>query len=202
MAAFIGVHPFAGVVGVGVAIIPPAAAGLVSDRPGISAATPDSINDSLGISVTRGATQVTIGITGFAQHHNPGATGHGVSISRLRVAVYPDTTSAKNGTNEIASGQMTFFGSDKTVLAGFFNPGDFTGPTTIGDGNDYQVSTTPGLSKVVTVPNGNTAIVQVKVDPEAGATTPASSPPTLVLLASLLLGVGTWVMIRRRSALA
>jgi hypothetical protein len=163
------------------------------------AATPDSVSDSLAVSVTRGTGQVTLAISGFSKHLN---TAAGTPTSRLRVAVYPDTTSAKNDVNAIASGQMTFFASRDVAFSGFFNAADFTSPAVIGDGNDYQVSTAQGLTKVVTVPDANTAVIGVIVDPEAGATTPASSPPSLVLLASLLLGLATWVVLRRRSALA
>jgi hypothetical protein len=179
-------------------------AGLVAKLPSTTATTPDTLQDSLFVSVNRGTPgQVTLSITGYAKHLNPAAAPNG-AVSRLTVAVYPDTTSAKNETGAIASGEMRFAGSASRTFSGFFTASDFTTPAVIGDGNDFIVSTTPGLQKVVTVPNAATAVVDIVVDPEGftvptgGA--PASNPALLVALASLLLGGATWLLLKRNRA--
>jgi hypothetical protein len=195
--------PAPGVAGIGAFVVGLGAAGLASKLPSIAAATPDTLHDSLMVSVNRSTPgQVTISISGFAQHLNP-ATALTVEVSRLRVNVYADTTSAKNGFGEISYGEMKFSGSATRAFSGFFNPGDFTVPTTIGDGNDYQVATVPSLQKVVSVPNANTACVEAMVNPDAVGPEPASTPFTLALLATLLLGGATgFLVVRRRSSLA
>jgi len=176
-------------------------AGLLAKQPSTEAATPDTLQDSLWVSVNRGTPgQITISITGYAMHLNPVAAPNG-ALSKLKVAVFPDTTSAKNETGAIASGEMRFNGSATRTFIGFFNPSDFTAPAVTGDGNDFIVSTTPGLQKVVTVPNAATAIVVAEVDPEgftvANGGVPASNPSLLVMLASLLLGGASWLLLRR-----
>lgn len=182
-------------------------AGLIAKLPGTQATYPDTLDDSLAVSVNRGTPgQVTISIVGYAKHMNPDVAPRG-GISRLVVAVYPDTTSAKNETGAIASGEMRFQGSNSRNFLGFFGPSDFSAPTLIGDNNDYRVATSPGLQKVVLVPNAATAIVVAEVDPDAGLVVtpgaPASNPSLLVMLASLLLGGATWLLVKRsRTGLA
>jgi len=147
-------------------------AGLVGKlgRLGPTVVLPDTVEDSLAVSVNRGtAGQVTLTISGYAKHLNFGSAPRGV-LSRLKVTVYPDTTSAKNETGAVASGELDFFDSDKNVFSGFFSAADFTLPTPIGnEGNDFQMSTVPNLQKVVTGVNANTATVAIEVDPDDGA---------------------------------
>jgi hypothetical protein len=163
-----------------------------------TAASPDTIQDSLQVSVNRSVPgQVTISISGVARHLNPAADPQPITSS-LRVSVYPDSESAKEESGHLARGEMRFTGSASTTFSGFFTAGDFTGPSVTGDGNDFQVATNGTIVKVVAVPNAALACVDARVDPNANAPVPASSPPTLALLAVALLGGGVWFMSRRR----
>ena len=178
-------------------IIGSGGAGLVGGQ-GDAVATPaDTLTDSLAVTVTNRntvANTITISINGLARHVNPGAGN-----SRLKVVVYADSTSAKNETGGgVATGQMTFIGSAKKEVSGFFNAGDFTEPTQIG--NAFQISTIGTLSKIISVPNATTATLSVEVDPDASTATlaPASTPLALLLLASVLLGGAMWFLVSRR----
>ena len=192
-AIFYGSHPAAADVYVSAWVWGTAWAGKA-----MQAASPDTVHDSLQVSVDRSVPgQVSISIIAVAQHLNPAADPQAIR-SRLRVGVYPDTNSARAQTGELAHGEMRFTGSSGTSFSGFFNAGDFTAPTVIGDGNDFQVRTNGTIVKVVAVPNAATACVDAIADPNANAGVPASTPPTLVLLAAILLAGGTWFMVRSR----
>jgi hypothetical protein len=192
-AIFYGSHPTAAQVFVSAWVWGTAWAGK-----NMTAASPDTVHDSLSVSVDRSVPgQVTISINGAAQHLNPAADPQPVR-SKLRVVVYPDSNSAKAQTPVIAQGEMNFTGSAGTSFSGFFNAGDFTGPTVIGDGNDFQVATNGTVVKVIPVPNAATACVEAVADPNANAGVPATTPPTLALLAVILLAGGTWFLVRNR----
>jgi hypothetical protein len=198
-AAYWGSHPAPGVVNFGVWAWG-AAAAKANKALGTTAASPDTVHDSLLVSVDRSVPgQVTISISGVAQHMNPGADDSGRPVSSvLGVAVYPDSNSAKNRTGALSQGTMKFTGSAGTAFTGIFNAGDFTAPTTIGDGNDFQVATNGSIVKVVAVPNAATACVEGFADPDANAAVPGSTPITLLALAALLLVGGTWFLLRKQ----
>jgi hypothetical protein len=188
---------FPDLIGIASGVNSPAKAGLRSG-PGSLAAADARLRDSLGINVVRGAGQVTISINGFARHYNPAAAPNG-GVSKISVTVYPDSNSAKAGTGAVpnGTGEMRFFGTSKMIVTGFFNPGDFTAPTAVGDST--QIATVPGLQKVVNVPNSARACIRIHVDPDAeNGVLPAASPPGMALLASLLVGAGLFVVARGR----
>jgi len=187
--------------GCNILMLPVASASFKANMPGTYATTPDSIQDDLRVSkAVTGANQITITITGFARHINAeqGATIDR-SLSRLRVAVYPDTASATAQTSLITSGEMTFYGnSTKQLSSGIFSSGDFT-LSTVGDGNDFQLTYT-GAPKVVNgITNPAAAVVTAELGPTflGSRSVPASNPWLLSLLSVLLLGGASWLLVKR-----
>ena len=151
--------------------------------------------------VTTWSTSSTLRINGRARHES--ATGDGL-VSKLKIVIYPDSNAAKNETSPLSggTGEIRFIGTNKTVVSGFINSGDVT---TTDNGNVHQLTTAANLSKVIAIPSNfiNTATVSVEIDPNTAISAPASAPPTLILLALLLMAGATWFLMRwRRERLA
>jgi len=169
---------------------------------GTIAAHSDSISDSLAVSVDRSTPgQVKLSIFGGAKHYNPDQALNG-GVSKLKIAVYPDSTNANNETGLIQSGEVRLYGLNKLdFLPGFLGASDFT--TTSLGANAVRVGAIPGLQKTIAVPNANTAVVRVEVDPSVlDAALPASNPPTLALMAIMMLGAAGWFLWRRNARMA
>ena len=180
-------------------ILGSASADLIAKLPSAAAMAPDTLVDSMQVTViSRAAGSITFGLKGVAQHFNASTVPIGDGpVSKLRFVVYPDSTSAKAETNPVNSGEMDFIGSSKVVFRGLFTSADFTAPATIGS-DDFQVATVGGLQKTVTVPSGATAVVLIDLEPSSlGAVVPASNPALLGLLGMLLLAGSAWALSKR-----
>jgi hypothetical protein len=185
-----------GTPGVSCLLLPVSAAGLKANLPQTAAVT-DTIQDSLSVAVNRSVVnQVTLTLAGFAKHMNPSNTG---PVSRLRVFVYKDSSGARADTGLVASGEAVLNDTTATY-SGILNAGDFTltssGP--VGYNHDYALTYTGG-TKVVTGVNKDNATVVVELDPAAAAepSLPAANPFLLAILAALLLGGASWLLMKR-----
>src|SRR5262245_22416734 len=138
-------------------------AGVVGGGPEIAAAPQPIVTDSMSVGVTRNVVNntITLRINGRARHES--ATGDGL-VSKLKIVIYQDSTSAKNEVNPISggTGEIRFIGTNKTVVSGFINSGDVT---TTDNGNVHQLTTAANLSKVIAIPSNfiNTATVSVEI---------------------------------------
>jgi len=155
--------------------------------------TRDVPNHTVLLEIQRGGMQ-TSALTGSQQ-----------SFSEYRVMVYPTTVAAMNDPNGTGAGSIFFA---KAVLSGpqgqlltyqGTSPSDWVVTQTSGK---WQAVPKAGLSKLVSVPDADSAVVRVLGDARSATNVPGQSPLILVLLAAALLASGVWVIRSRRNPVA
>ena len=136
-------------------------------------------------------------------------------IAEYTVLVYPDSNAANADLNHDGFGTVPN-GIGKIVLqggagieSGYFARGFFTSSDWVlqpQPGSKFTLRPNGTLTKIISVPNANTAAILTVGDPrtvdrlQTGPDTPALPPFGLALLALALVGSGLWVMRSRRRA--
>jgi hypothetical protein len=132
-------------------------------------------------------------------------TGSQQSFSELRLMVYPSAVVAANDASNQGIGAVYFA---KATLIGPQGKLYTERGTSASDwivtqnGGKWTARPKPGLSKLVSVSNVDSAVVRVIGDARSATSVPGQSPLILALIAIALLAGGAWVIRSRRNPLA
>ena len=132
-------------------------------------------------------------------------TGTQQSFSELRVMVYPTTVAAVNDPSATGVGAVFFAKATLSGPQGQLLTFQGTSPSdwiVTQSGGKWTARPKPGLTKVISVPNADSAVVRVVGDARSAPNAPGQSPLILALIAAALLVTGVWVIRSRQTPIA